>query len=286
LVNIRVSGSFYFFFKGCLGIKIGLIGCGAIGSVIAKALEKEKGMELGFVLDLNKSKCEELIGKLKEKPKIVDSVEEMLECDLIVEAASQEAVKEYAERILEECNLMIMSVGALKEEGLLKKLREKAESKGKKIYLPSGAIAGLDAVKAAMEAGIEEVMLTSTKSPESLEGAPFFKEKKIDLKEIRKPTIVFEGNALEAAKFFPKNINVSVALSLAGIGVKNTKVRIVVDPSIKINRHEIKVKGEFGELYTRTENIPFPENPRTSFLAALSAVRTLRNLKESIVIGT
>lgn len=263
-----------------------MIGCGAIGSVIAKALEKEEGMELGFVFDLNKGKSEELIGKLKEKPKIVNSVEEMLEADLIVEAASQEAVKEYAEKVLEKCSLMIMSVGALKDEELLEKLREKAEKNGKKIYLPSGAIAGLDAVKAAGEREIEEVILTSTKSPASLEGAPFFKEKNIDLNEIRKPTIVFEGNALEAAKFFPKNINVSVALSLAGIGVKNTKVRIVVDPEIKRNKHEIKVKGAFGELYTKTENIPSPENPRTSFLAALSAVRTLKNLNESIVIGT
>jgi aspartate dehydrogenase len=265
-------------------IRIGLIGCGAIGNVLAKAIDKDKDFELVYIFDLKKEKCEDLASKLSKRPKIAKSLEEMFDCDLIIEAASQEAVREYSLRILDHSDLMIMSVGALRDERLFSKIEEKARNR--RVYIPSGAIAGVDGVKSAGIGKINEVVLTSTKSIEGLEGEPYVREKHINLKEIRKPTLIFEGSAKEAAKFFPRIINVSITLSLAGIGTEKTKVRIIADPFAKINKHEIEVKGEFGRLRTVTENVLCPDNRKTSYLAALSAIRTLKKIKENILIGT
>jgi aspartate dehydrogenase len=204
----------------------------------------------------------------------------------VLEAASQEAVRKLIPKALKaKKDVMIMSTGALADEKLFHEIRELAEKNNLKVYLPSGAITGLDGIKSAGDE-IESVMIKTTKPPKSLEGAPFFEKHPMNLNEIKKPTVIYEGNAEEAVKLFPSNINVAASLSLAGIGPKKTKVQIVADPNIKSNIHEIIAEGKFGVLKSRVENVPSPDNPKTSYLAALSAVATLKKIGEAIQVGT
>jgi len=264
-------------------VKVGIIGCGAIGSVIVRATREEGFAEVVALFDKNIEKAR----KLAEDAFVAESFEEFIgiEMDVVVEAASQQAVKLYAERVLEKADLMIMSVGALSDDELLKRVEMTAEKYGKKVYLPSGAVAGLDAIKSVSELA-EDVVLTTRKNPISLKGAPFFEIKRINPDEISKETILFEGSARQAVKLFPQNVNVAAAVSLAGIGFDRTKVRIIADPKLKTNIHEIWARGAFGEIVATTNNVPSPQNPKTSYLAALSAVRTLKNIRQRIVVGT
>jgi aspartate dehydrogenase len=268
-------------------MKVGLIGCGAIGNIIAKAID-EGEEELVVVYDINEGKSVELVRKLKKRPAIAGSFDEFMarELDVVIEAASQQAVEQYAERVLKAGkDLMVMSVGAFVNAELFSRLKKIARENKRRIYLPSGAVVGIDALK-AVSSKIKEVVLTTRKHPESLKGAPFFKKNQIKADEIKTPTLLFEGNAREAVELFPQNINVAAAVSIAGIGFERTKVRIIADPKIERNVHELRVVGDFGELNTLAINVKSPANPKTSYLAALSAVKTLRNLSESLVVGT
>ncbi|MFQ6081655.1 MAG: aspartate dehydrogenase [Candidatus Bathyarchaeia archaeon] len=271
---------------------VGLVGCGAIGTVLAHAIDEGKAGDarLFYLYDLDISKCEKLAKQLSHKPLIAETFSELIECedvDLVIEAASQEAVRQYALRTLQAGkDLMIMSVGALVDTRLTEKIRSLIKGGKRRVYLPSGAIAGLDGLKAATIGRIDEVTLRTRKPPRGLSDAPYIKEKKIDLNSISEMKTIYEGSAEEACKLFPKNVNVAAALSLAGVGPKKTKVQIVVDPTIQKNIHEIDVKGEFGELTVRTQNVVSPINPKTSALAVLSAIATLKKITEGFQIGT
>ena len=153
------------------------------------------------------------------------------------------------------------------------------------IYLPSGAISGLDGLKSAMMAKVKSATLTTRKPTAGLKGAPYIKEKNIDLDSIKKETVIFEGTAEDAVKGFPQNVNVSATLSMCGLGPKNTKVRIVTSPDYTSNTHEVEIEGDFGRLKTVTENVPMPTNPKTSYLAALSAIAVLSDIISSSRIG-
>jgi len=273
-------------------LKIGLIGCGSIGTIIAEAVEGGTvgDVELMAVYDIVREQAERLVSKLSRKPIIAETANELIErgdLRLIVEAASQEAVRQYGFKVLEEDkDLMVMSAGALIDENLFEQISSVAKRRGRKVYIPSGAIVGLDNVKSAAIGKVYEVTLTTRKPPLSFEGAPFIKSEKIDLRALNEPLELYEGPAREAVKLFPNNVNVAASLSLAGVGADKTKVRIITDPGVKEIMHEIHVRGEFGELETRTLNKPFPNNPKTSFIAALSAIATLKKIAGNIVIGT
>jgi aspartate dehydrogenase len=182
--------------------------------------------------------------------------------------------------------MLIMSVGVFSDTIFLNDVKKLAIKKNCKVYLPSGAICGLDGVKSASVEGIESVEITSIKNPRSLEGQPHLIENNINIDGLTAPKIVFEGNAKDAVKGFPKSVNVAVGLSLAGIGVEKTRVTVIADPNATRTKHEIKVVGDFGELHTSVNNLLHPSNPRTSYLAALSGIRTLRKITEPIQIGT
>lgn len=269
-------------------IRIGLIGCGNIGSFIAKYLDKSKKFKLVSVFDINKRSMCKLVSKLKHKPIISKNVGMLLrDTDLIVEAASQEVVRKYSIKILKaKKNLLIMSVGALVDKKLFDGIKREAERNNCFVYLPSGAICGIDGIKSACVGTVYNVTLTTTKPPAALRGVKYLEKKKIDLDSINTPTILYSGSALNAAKLFPKNINVSTILGLSGVGIDKTRVRIVVDPNIKDNIHEIYLKGECGEIYTLLINKPSPNNPKTSYLACLSAVKTIEEVGNWIKIGT
>ncbi|MCX6776007.1 MAG: aspartate dehydrogenase [Candidatus Micrarchaeota archaeon] len=267
-------------------MKVALIGCGSIGKVIARHVtEKRIKAELECVYDIDTKKALEFAKKFHTEYKEFDEILKQ-DIDLVLEAASQQAVRTLIPKALKaKKNVMIMSTGALVDEHLLKEIRELAEKNNLKVYLPSGAIAGLDGIKSA-GSEVERVTIKTTKSPESLEGAPFFEKHHVNLHEIKKPTMIYEGPAEEAVRLFPSNVNVAASLSLAGIGPKRTKVQIIADPDIKCNIHEIIAEGKFGVLRLRAENVPSPDNPKTSYLAALSAVATLRKITEPIQVGT
>ncbi len=266
--------------------RVGILGCGSIGTVLARYISREKDFTLCCLHDTTSKRARSLAKKLKEKPKIAKSADDMTDCDLIIEAASRGAVEDHALTMLDRCDLMIMSVSAFADPDLFSRIKKKAEENGRKVYMPSGAIAGLDAVRSANVGEINKVTITSRKPPGGLEGAPWIKKNGISLRSIKKPTVVFEGNAKNAARWFPKNINVAVTLSLAGIGVERTMVRIIADPFSDKNVHEISVEGEFGTLETKTTNMPSPKNLKTSRLAALSAIATLKKIKENMLVGT
>ncbi|MEM2385996.1 MAG: Gfo/Idh/MocA family oxidoreductase, partial [Candidatus Bathyarchaeia archaeon] len=186
---------------------VGLVGCGAIGTVLAKAIDEGQAGDacLVMVFDKNIEKAEALAQKLKRKPKVAKNFKEILECrevELIVEAASQEAVKSYAVDALKAGkDLMIMSVGALVDQKLASEISHVAKEKGRKVYVPSGAIAGLDAVKASAISKIEKAVLTTRKPLEALKDNSYFKEKFGG--KVEKPTIIYEGPAEEACRLFP-----------------------------------------------------------------------------------
>jgi len=268
-------------------MKIAIIGCGAIGTILAQAIkDKTVDIELVCVYDKIIEKGKKFAEEFQTKFKTFD---ELLneDLDLVVEAASQEAVITLIPRILKsKKDIMIMSTGALVDEKLLDEIKSLSQKNNLKVYLPSGAIVGLDGIKSAKILGIEKVTLRTRKPLKSFEDSPFLKEKNIDLKNIKNPTIIYEGPAKEAAKLFPKNINISATLSLAGIGTTETKVQIIADPNVDKNIHEIIAEGNFGKLHTKTENVLSPDNPKTSYLAALSAIATLKKIIEPIQVGT
>jgi aspartate dehydrogenase len=269
---------------------IGLIGCGTIGSLLAHKVDSGTAgdIQLVAVYDLIPERADKLAESLRSKPKTARSLDELLaipEIELVLEAGSQAALRGCAVKVLKAGkNLMAMSVGAFVDPQLLNQVQTTLEETGKRLWLPSGAIAGLDGVKAAMMAKVDSVTLTTTKPPEGLAGAPRTRDK--DLKSIETATEVYNGPADEACRLFPQNVNVAASLSLAGIGPKRTMVRIIADPNVDRNIHEIEVKGDFGVLKTRVENVPSPENPKTSYLAILSALATLRKLTQKIQVGT
>jgi aspartate dehydrogenase len=250
-------------------LRLGLIGAGNIGTVIAK---DAKDYSVVCVYDLDEEKGRKFAKRFSCR---FLKVEDFPKLDLVVEAASQQAVGQYGESVLSRgYNLMIMSVGALSNQRLLNSLLKTAEKKKAKIILPSGAITGLDGLKSASIGRIDEVTLTTTKNPKSLPKG----------KRVSKKILLFDGPAREAVKRYPKNVNVSATLSLAGIGFDKTRVRIFADPGVDRNIHQIQVKGEFGEFETTVRNLPFPDKPSTSYLAALSAVAAIREFGKTLVV--
>jgi aspartate dehydrogenase len=213
-----------------------------------------------ILYDYNKEKAERLQKSLTVPTKIAKNVDEMMRLKprVIVEAASQQAAKEYASRIsAEHIDLIVMSVGALLDMNAV----------GSRIHVPSGAIGGLDALGSAALAGIDQVVLTTRKNPETLG------------RNSKDESVVYEGNALEAVRLFPREMNVAATLALT-VGSESVKVRLVSDPRADRNVHEIRVKWKHGDMFLKFENDPHPENPGTSALAAWSAIKLLKELLE------
>ena len=263
---------------------VGLIGCGAIGTNLALALESGGVANASIValFDIMGKSAENLKSKLKSSPEVYSDFGTFLlsPADLIVEAASQDAVRNLGKSIIEASkDLLVMSVGALADITLLSDLLKLVASKKGlcRIYIPTGAIAGIDAIRSVRNYA-DSITLTTTKSPKALSGAPFLKTRKVGLENITTPTVIYEGSAAEAVRMFPANVNVAAVLALAGLGVDKTIVRIVVDPQSTTNRHEIVATGSFGDINITVNNVPTPGNPKTSFLAVLSALECLRSI--------
>jgi aspartate dehydrogenase len=210
------------------------------------------------------------------------------EADLVVEAVGQRAVDEAAVRLMEAgCDLILLSVGALAADDPRAAVLETAERTNSTVHVPSGAVAGLDAIKAAALGGeLESVSLTTRKHPTNLAAVPYFAESDVDIGDISQPQVVFAGSAREAARAFPSNINVAIALSIAGLGPEETSITIIVDPREENNVHRIEAVGEMGQIETTVRNVPFQTSTQTSYLAALSALEKLRSVDATMCVGT
>jgi aspartate dehydrogenase len=272
-----------------------IVGCGAIGSELAMAIDSGKvtGVTLLALVDIVQESAHKLKLRLHNDAIVFTNLSELTSSpefknvDLVIEAASQTAAKTLSKKIVEsKKDLLLMSVGALTDEVLLSHLLSAVLTNGTHIYVPSGAIAGIDAIR-SVKATLESVKLTTTKNPRALAGAPFFNTNDIALDSIKEKKLIYEGTAADAVTKFPANINVAAILALAGIGIHETKVRIIADPHIAVNEHQIEAVGGFGEMVITVRNVPSPNNPKTSLLAVLSAVECLRSICEpGIKIGT
>lgn len=258
--------------------RIGIIGCGAMGSGIAEYICGNLGdrAKIIAISDMNLEKANRLSEKIKPRPLIATIDELINKSDLIIEAASGEVSGEIAEKADSlEKDVLIMSTG-----GLLKKqsLIEKITRGNSCIHIPSGAICGLDGLRSAMTGKVDSVTITTRKPLKGLAGSPYLKEKNIDIEKIDKETLIYSGTARDAIMYFPQNINVAVTLSIYGLGPDRTNVKIFTSPEYTRNTHEIEVEGEFGRFWTRTENVASRDNPKTSQLAIFSAIAKLKEL--------
>jgi aspartate dehydrogenase len=200
----------------------------------------------------------------------------------LVEAAGGQVVAELGRKAFAAGkDLMVISVGALLEHP---EVMAEARRTGCHLYVPSGAIAGLDGIKSACVGQIAHVTHTTRKPPLGLEGAPYLVERGISLVGLQEEREVFSGSAREACRGFPANVNVTGAVSLAGIGPDRTRVRILAVPGLARNCHDIDVEGEFGKLHVHIENIP-SENPKTGKLTALSIIRAVQDVVDPVRIG-
>lgn len=254
-------------------MKVGILGCGAIANIITNfAVEGKLGVDLNFFYDRDMERAENLASQVDGT--VALDINSMLDnVDLVIEAAAPQAVSETVPAVLERgVDVIIMSIGALMDNELRKTLEKLAAKNDAKIYAPSGAIVGLDGIKAASIGKIESATLVTRKPPKSL-GVSAEEE-----------TILYEGKAGDAVKKFPMNINVAATLSLA-CG-KEVDVKIIADPAVDRNMHEVHVVGDFGEIKTITQNIRCSMNPKTSVMAAYSAIKLLNSLNETFRIGT
>ena len=207
--------------------------------------------------------------------------------DVVVEAASHEAVREYCGPLLDAgVAVIVLSCGALCDDALRARLEVGAVKSGALLYVPSGGICGLDALKAACIAGVDEVEIAVTKPPAAWQGIPYVERQKIDLARLSGPLTLFEGPAREGVPHFPANVNIAAVLSLAGIGFDRTRLKVVADPALKYNTHFITIKGKTGNISIKLENVPSPENPKTAWLACYSALAALKQMAARTRYGT
>jgi aspartate dehydrogenase len=265
-------------------VRVGIIGFGAIGRALAEAIFDGRAGQarLAAVLVRSPEKVEpgsaERLG-CRFTTDAADFLDSQM--DLVVEAAGHEALRAYAEHVLRaDKDLMVLAVGAFADAGFWERVTRLAHERGRRVYIPSAGIGGLDLIGAAALADLEEVTHLIRKPPRGLLPA----EAAAAVEREGKPVELFAGPAREAAPRFPANVNVAAAVSLAGVGLDRTFVRVVADPTVDRNTHEVVAKGHFGEIRIQLQNVP-TENPRTGRIVALSAIKAVRNLTSPVVVG-
>ncbi len=262
---------------------IGIVGCGAIGRALLDAVARVRlAVRIAGVTSRTEKSAREFLSTLKGPPAYLTLSDLISKSDLIIEAAGGDVLPSLAEQVFAAGkDLMVISVGALLDNP---EIIENSRKTGCRLYCPSGAIAGLDGIKSASMGHVAHVTHTTRKPPEGLEGAPYLVQRGISLRGLQEEKEVFSGSAREACRGFPANVNVTAAVSLAGIGPERTRVRILAVPGLARNCHDIEVEGEFGRLHVHIENVP-SENPKTGKLTALSIIRAVRDVIDPVRIG-
>lgn len=251
--------------KGDLGdVEVAAI-VGRSESASCRALSREYGVAFASDLDA-------IIG---ERP------------DAIVEAAAHAWVQAHAEQVLSAgIALIVLSAGALGDDALRERLESAARASGALLYVPSGGIGALDALKAAVIAGADEVVIRSAKPPRAWHGIPFVQALDVELDRLEQPFVLYDGPARAGVKHFPQNVNIAAVLSMAGVGFDRTRLVAVADPQISRNTHTITVRALTGEISITLQNVPSPENPKTAWLACYSALAALRQMQSPVRYGT
>jgi aspartate dehydrogenase len=265
-------------------LRVAIVGLGAIGRKVAQALDRGiEGLALVAVSAQNPEKHRAWLAGLTKAPAVLP-IEALVDAaDIVIECAPGKLVRSIvAPFVSSGKSAIVVSVGALLDNEDLIGL---AKQNGGQIVVPTGALIGLDAVTAAAVGTIHSVRMVTRKPPRGLAGAPYIVEHNIDLEGITEPLKVFEGTARDAARGFPANLNVAVALSLAGIGPDRTTLEIWADPTVTRNMHRIEVESDSARFSMSIENIP-SENPKTGMITALSVIACLRKLRAPLRVGT
>ncbi len=263
---------------------VGIAGMGAIGAELARRLDQGvEGLRLVAVSARDTDRARRLTQGFASPPDVV-GLRELAAADIVVEATPAAVFDEVAGPAIAAGRVLVAcSVGALLPRMALV---EEARRTGARIVVPTGALLGLDAVRAAAEGPVSAISIETRKPPGGLAGAPYLVEHGIGVADLTEPKLVFEGNAVDAAAGFPANVNVAAALALAGIGPERTTVRIWADPTVTRNIHTVRVESDAARLTMTVENVPSEANPKTGKLTALSVLACLRGLSSTLKIGS
>lgn len=271
-------------------MRIGIVGGGEIARLFLEYLAKGELGDATVVALAGRSEASK--GRAlaaKHRVPFVVGVDALLATtpDVVVEAASHQAVRDYGEPALSRgISFIVLSGGALCDDALRTRLESAAQKSGAMLYVPSGGIGGLDALKAACVAGVDSVEIAVTKPPAAWKSIPYVERLGIDLDRLKGPTVLFEGKARDGVPHFPANVNIAALLSMAGIGFDRTQLKVVADPALKFNTHYITIRGESGTISLKFESVPFPDNPKTAMLAAYSALAAFRQFNSRVRYGT
>ncbi|MDR5822242.1 aspartate dehydrogenase [Caballeronia sp. LZ043] len=265
-------------------LRVGIAGLGTVGKSIAKAIDTGiDGLELAAVSVRDASTAGAWLAELRHTPRIVSFDEMPLHADVVIECAPSQLLPKIAEPMLRAGKTLVpLSVGALLDH---MELVEIARENGGQISVPTGALLGLDAVTAAAKGKIHSARMVTRKPVTGLLGAPFLEENNIRIDDIKTPMRIFSGTPRDAAKGFPANLNVSVALSLAGIGPDDTQLEIWADPALTRNTHTIEIDSDSARFTMTIENIP-SSNPKTGLITALSVIALLEKMRAPLRVGT
>ena len=273
--------------------RLGLIGAGGISDVVLSTLSERLASPLDHVailvraggIMLAQALLDRLGDRLARSRRVVTGIDALLsdQLEMVAECASHTAVREYGARILATgCDLALISIGSLSDDNLRAQLEQAASRGNSRLFLPAGAVGGIDALAAARLSGLESVTYVGRKPPKAWIGTAA--EKIVDLNGLTKPVVFFEGNGREAARDYPFNANVAATLALAGMGFEQTKVRLVADPDVSRNVHEFVVRSGCGDFSVKLEGRPSAANPKTSLMAGYSVARELLNRAGTVVI--
>jgi aspartate dehydrogenase len=265
-------------------VRVGLVGCGTIGSRVARALNRKyaKTARITALHDSNPAHARSLQRRLTPRPAVLPLDSLIRRCDLIIEAASSSIAGPLVVRALRaNRDILVMSVGGL----LRGNWKRHAHRSRGRVLIPSGALAGLDGVKALAVGRLRRASLTTRKPPRALADAPYVRRHGLRLERLTRARVIFEGTPRAAVRAFPQNTNVAAALALASGSSARARIRVIADPAIARNIHELDVEGDCGRIRCRIESRP-SGNPKTSELAVRSAVAALDRLFGAVAIGT
>lgn len=267
-------------------VRVGLIGCGTIGSQLARAIQSTYRHTARIVAlhDAQPTHAVALQRQLRPHPPICSLPTLIRKSQLVLEAASAQVSGHVVRQSLRaHRDVLVMSVGGLLNDRTWRRMARRSRGR---VYIPSGALAGLDGVKAMAVGTIRSISLTTRKPPRALSASPYVQRKRLRLDRLTRPSVIFEGSPRDVVKAFPQNTNVAACLALAcGASASRVRIRVVADPTIRANVHELQVSGDCGNVRCRIQSRP-STNPKTSEIAVRSAVATLGRIFDSVMIGT
>jgi aspartate dehydrogenase len=271
-------------------MRVGIIGGGTIARLVLEHIKAGALRESSATALMGRSAASRGCALASEYGvRYVTSLDELVatQPEVVIEAASHDAVRDHVETLLARgIAVIVLSGGAFADDKLRERLETAARRSGALLYVPSGGIGGLDALKAACVAGVDEVTIAVTKPPAAWKGIAYVEKLNVDLDGLRERCVLFDGPAREGVPHFPANVNIAAVLALAGIGFDRTRLKVVADPALKYNTHFIEVRGASGNISIKLENVPAPENPKTAWLACYSALAALNAARNPVRYGT